>query len=77
MCFALIACNFFTEPLMKIHSTSFLELSVYILYLPNQNIITKNKLFALTSTMIVVEYFLQTLVDSCIVKCHVLLATFK
>lgn len=76
--FCLIAHKFFTEPFMKIHCTSFLELSVYILYCLTKTFITKNKLFALTSTVIVVEYFVQLLsVDSCIVKGHVFLAAFK
>ena len=41
--FCLTARKLRAEQLMKIHSTSFLELSVYILYLPNQNISYKEQ----------------------------------
>jgi hypothetical protein len=41
--FCQIALKFVTEPLMKIHSISFLESSVHILYLPNQNISHKEQ----------------------------------
>jgi len=41
--FCLIARKLCAEPLMKIHSTSVLELSVHILYLPNQNIYYKEQ----------------------------------